>query len=144
MIKVGHIDDVNQFVLWCRKYEVFLEKDKYYSGIKRRLYDFKFGIDQRGLRLINRFCEPETILLLKYEIGGGLKLHRDSGTGKIAYSLSSVDFEFNWNEKLYRCKAGEIYKFNGKKLHGLNKKLNQERWCLVWWEKENDYQLSLF
>ncbi|MEA5498024.1 hypothetical protein [Limnoraphis robusta] len=144
MKKVGRIDDVNQFVLWCQKYESFLEKDKYYSGIKRRIYDFKNGIDERGLKLINRFCEPETILLLKYEINGGLKLHRDSGVGKTAYTLSSVDFEFSWDGKLYKCKAGDIYSFDGKKLHGLNKKLNSERWCLVWWEKENDYQLSLF
>ena len=143
MKKLGKIDDVNQFVLWCKSYKKFLQKDKYYSGIKRKIYDFKFGIDDRGLKLINRFCEAETILLLHYENGGGLRLHRDSGIGKTAFSLSSIDYEFSWDGKNYKCKAGEIWSFNGKKLHGLNQRLDKERWCLVWWKKEVN-QLSLF
>jgi len=84
--------------------------------------------------LTNRFGGAEKSLLLFYEKGGKLNFHRDSSEyPKTAFSFSYENFEFIYDGQKYDCKKGKIYTFNSKLIHGI-KRIENNRWCLVWWK----------
>lgn len=165
---IGKID-LSNFVGWCEEMDPYLADDPYKSGIKRKVAVIGNGIDYfsvdgkkkllvvDGLKIkkVEDFIRKvddyqdwslnnDLCLLLKYQKGGGIKMHRDSsGYGKMAAIVSSSDYEFNHGGKKYDCKAGLIYQFDSKVLHGV--KNCKDRWSLAWWmldeRKVNEFSL---
>ncbi|MDE5084266.1 MAG: hypothetical protein O4803_01585 [Trichodesmium sp. St15_bin1_1] len=133
---LGTIDSVENFENHCNEIKFLLEKDIYYHT-NRKMIDWMsddfYGVHARIENLINRFGKYEQSLLFFTEKSGSVRLHRDSKDfGKTAFSVSSIDFEFIHHNQRYQCKAGNVYTFNSKLIHGIEK-IESDRWCLVWW-----------
>ena len=133
---LGKIDSAENFENYCTQFSFLMEKDIFYH--KNRVIldwineDF-YGGYLRFEEIINKFGGCSKSLLLFYKKGGQLRLHRDSSEyGKVAYSISSKDFEFIFNGDKYNCRKGYVYSFNSKLVHGIER-IKDDRWCLVWW-----------
>lgn len=166
---IGRVE-LKSFVDWCQSMEGFLIDDPYKSGIKRKVTVVGNGIDyfsvdgkkkllvKDGLKIekVEKFInkvkgwedwslDRDLALLLKYELGGGIKMHRDSsGYGRQAAIVSSCGYQFSHGKEKYDCKEGVVYQFDSKVLHGV--KSCQERWSLAWWklDEKKVSEFSLF
>ena len=162
MKQVGRIQSIDEFVRWCESKRNLLKPGIYKADYKRILLPIRYQAtldkppqyikahwDERMDKIASRFCPDWKLsLLCFYEIGGGIKSHRDSsGYGENAFALSSTDYTFIHDGNKYDCQAGCIYHFNSKKLHSIPS-LHWDRWALIWWEPNpkywNNQQLSLF
>ena len=131
------IDSPNNFKQFCESLKFLMEKDTFYHP-GRTILDWPkenfYGGYGRFEDLINKIEGYEKSLLLFYKKGGKLRLHRDNSEyPKTAFSLSSEDFEFIYHGKKYNCKKGEIYSFNSKLIHGIER-IEKDRWALIWWK----------
>lgn len=141
------------------------KKDPYKSTMKRQVIELKSAFDRSNNQLeviegyrhleLEKFCNSimptwEIGLIMKYEAGGKIGIHRDqSGYGKKARSVSTIDFDFFIGNKNQKIQAGEVIEFDSKVPHGVLK-IERERFAIATWEIDwtkatnRKGQLSLF
>lgn len=152
---VRRISNLDSFIEWAETYRHLLTAGQYRSAFKRQYVEIGWrcekGVytkaldDERAFAIAERSGCPDAkiFLLCLYQRGGGIKEHRDdTGYGKVAYGLSSTDYEFIHNGNHYHCEAGTIYKFNSKQPHSVPP-VAAERWALLWWEPDWKYWSEL-
>lgn len=147
--QIGKINNLHSFIDWCCSKRELIQPDSYYSGYRRQILPIgyvgqiengsvTYDLASKDIRF-DKFATHylpnwKLALLLNYQPGGAIRLHRDSTPyGPIACSLSSTDFELIHDGKIYQCFAGCVYKFPTKKLHGVLN-IPQQRWAIIWWE----------
>lgn len=143
-------DTLEDLRLHCRKLREIMTSDvsNYSKGrqqlwlfnrcdLRRSAQIFEAYYDERIYQLSQRIYPGCNIGMLTYN--GLIKRHRDHNYAMPEACLLNLgEADFSYDDELYRLKDGEIFKFNCKRPHAVER-ISEERYSIVFWKLRSGY-----